>query len=153
MFHFHSDVDHRLLHGAAYCCPLLVFVERLVYRPLPPVRWFPNGPGRASLRRVLWVRNHRASIGHLSTYPRGKLFAVSGIHSHSMFSVSFRCPSVPLRPASRSGKHSLSDEWSSGTSLNPASSLSGGSLAHTASAFDMLPPTPLVTFIGLLLAR
>src|SRR5262249_53907440 len=68
------------------------------------------------------------SIGDLSTYPHsGKLCTASGFHSHSMFSVSRRCPSVPLRPASRPGKLVPPDKWSCGLHAQKEDTLSIGS--------------------------
>ena len=50
-----------------------------VSRPLPPILWFPRGPGRASLRRVLRVRCPSPSIGNLSTYPSREACRGSGV--------------------------------------------------------------------------
>jgi hypothetical protein len=62
----------------AYCWPRLVRSAQ-IFRPLPPILWFPRGPGRASLRRVLRVRCPSPSIGNLSTYPSREACRGSGV--------------------------------------------------------------------------
>jgi hypothetical protein len=89
----------------AYCCPL-GFRMPGMSRPLSPIRWFPSGPGRALLRRVLRVRCPYQSIGDLSAYPRRRKLCVGSGVARTAFSLSaLGTLPLPLRPANRPGKH------------------------------------------------
>ena len=111
VFHFLCDVDHGfVLRGAAYCCPLRLSLERLVYRPLRPVQAFLLRPGWSSLHRLLRVRCPCCSIGDLSTSPCGKLQQVPALLTKQCIRQPVGTLQLSLCLANQAGRHVLIDE-------------------------------------------
>jgi hypothetical protein len=136
------------LRDTAYCCPLRLSLERLVYRPLCPVSGFPGCPGWSLLHRLLRVRCPCCIIGDLSAYP------IRGDASGSGVARTARSPSalgalpIPLLLASQAGKHILMNEESMGLHLYYHHRWGRVVLEHWKLVPEFASTTPLVTCLS-----